>query len=258
MSQIHHTAIIDPDVQLGSDVTVGAYSIIGAGVKVGDGSVIGSHVVLKGSTTIGKNNRIFQFASIGEDCQDLKYAGETTYLEIGDNNVMRESVTIHRGTVQDNSLTKIGSNNLFMVNAHVAHDVIVGDNCILANNTSLPGHVHIGNHVIFGGHAAIHQFGQVGDYAFAGGCAVINKDVPPFVMVAGHYASPVGVNSEGLKRNGFSKETIFAIKKAYRILYRQEKTVAEALVELESLIAEFPEVAKFASFIKNSKRGIVR
>jgi len=258
MSLIHHTAIIDPEAKLGEGVSVGAYSIIGSGVEVGDGTSIGPHVVIQGPTKLGKNNKIFQFASIGEQCQDLKYAGETTYLEIGDNNTIRESVTMHRGTVQDEGITRVGSNNLFMVNVHVAHDCIIGDHCIFANNATLAGHVHIGHHVIFGGHVAIHQFGQVGDYAFAGGCAAINKDLPPYVMAVGHYAKPVGVNSEGLRRNGFSKEAISAVKKAYRILYRQEKNLAEAMPELETLAAEFPEVARFTEFLQKNQRGIMR
>jgi UDP-N-acetylglucosamine acyltransferase len=257
-SNIHPTAIIEGDVVLGAGVRVGPYSVIQGDVEIGEGSQIGSHVVIKGSTKIGKNNRIFQFASIGEDCQDLKYAGELTRLEIGDNNVIRESVTMHRGTVQDHALTKIGNNSLFMINAHVAHDCTIGNYCIFANNATLAGHVTIGDNVIFGGQAAIHQFGKVGSHAFIGGCAAVNKDVPPYVMAVGNYARPVAVNTEGLLRRGFSKEAIKAVRQAYKILYRSGNTLEEALEQLVSLAAEFPEVAVFTDFLKQNGRGIVR
>ena len=181
--KIHPTAIIDSRAILADDVTVGAYSIIGAEVELGSGCEIASHVVIKGPTKIGKNNRIFQFASVGEDCQDKKYKGERTFLEIGDNNVIRETCTIHRGTVQDQSITRIGNNNLFMVNVHVAHDCIVGNDCVFANNAGLAGHVHVGDGVIFGGNTGVHQFCQIGSYAMMGGASLVLKDIPAFVMV---------------------------------------------------------------------------
>ncbi|WP_026959490.1 acyl-ACP--UDP-N-acetylglucosamine O-acyltransferase [Aliagarivorans taiwanensis] len=255
---IHPTAIIEGEVEFGANVSVGAFSIIRGKVKIGEGTQIASHVVIKGSTTIGKNNRIFQFASVGEDCQDLKYAGEETFLEIGDNNTIRESVTIHRGTVQDKSLTKIGSNNLFMINAHVAHDCVIGDGCIFANNATLAGHVKIGDAVIFGGQAAIHQFGKVGSYAFVGGCAAVNKDVPPYVMAVGNYARPVAVNTEGLLRRGFSKDVVRAVRNAYKVLYRSGNTLEQAIEEIEVLAKTHSEVQLFVDFLKENGRGIVR
>jgi len=255
---IHETAIIHPDAVVGANVEIGPWTMVGAEVEIGDGTTVGSHVVMKGPTRIGKGNKIYSFCSIGEDCQDKKYKGERTSLEIGDENVIREHCTLHRGTAQDQALTKIGSRNLLMVNVHVAHDCIIGDDCILANNATLAGHVHIGDWVIFGGLSAIHQFGRVGSHAFVAGMAALNKDVPPYVMAAGHYAKPFGVNSEGLKRRGFTPEAISAVKKAYKVLYRQGLTVEEALVELEQLASEQPAVAPFVDFLKQNERGIVR
>lgn len=255
---IHATAIIHEGARIGANVEIGPWSLIGADVEIGDECSIASHVVIKGPTKIGNRNRIFQFCSIGEDCQDKKYKGERTFLEIGDDNVIREHCTIHRGTVQEQSLTRIGSRNLLMVNVHVAHDCIIGDDCIFANNATLAGHVHIGDWVIFGGLSAIHQFGRVGSHAFVAGMAALNKDVPPYVMAAGHYAKPFGVNSEGLKRRGFSPEAISAVKKAYKLIYRQGLTIEEALPELEALAAEETAVAPMVEFLKLNDRGIVR
>lgn len=255
---IHATAIIHEGARIGANVEIGPWSLIGADVEIGDECSIASHVVIKGPTKIGNRNRIFQFCSIGEDCQDKKYKGERTFLEIGDDNVIREHCTIHRGTVQEQSLTRIGSRNLLMVNVHVAHDCIIGDDCIFANNATLAGHVHIGDWVIFGGLSAIHQFGRVGSHAFVAGMAALNKDVPPYVMAAGHYAKPFGVNSEGLKRRGFTPEAISAVKKAYKLIYRQGLTVEEALPELEALAAEEVAVAPLVEFLKLNDRGIVR
>ncbi|MFT5879525.1 MAG: UDP-N-acetylglucosamine acyltransferase [Moritella sp.] len=255
---IHVTAIVHETAKIGKNVAIGPWSIIGENVEIGDDCVIASHVVIKGPCKIGQGNRFFQYGSIGEECQDLKYAGEATRLEIGDNNVFREGVTIHRGTVQDNSLTKIGSNCLFMVNAHVAHDVIIGDNCIFANNATLAGHVHIGDFVIFGGHAAIHQFGKVGAHAFIAGGSVIIKDIPPYVMASGHHAKPFGINSEGLRRRGFDADAIKAVKRAYRVIFRSGKTIAEALTELEESAKAQPSVALLTEFLKTNERGIIR
>lgn len=254
---IHETAIVHPDAKLGSNVSVGPYTVIGPDVEIGDDCQIHSHVVIKGPSKIGKNNRIFQFASIGEDCQDKKFAGEKTTLEIGDNNIFRESVTVHRGTVQDRGFTRIGSDNLFMAYAHVAHDCIVGDGCIFANACTLAGHVEVGDGAILGGLSAVHQFCQIGAYCFAGGGSIILKDLPPFVML-GHDGKPHGINSEGLRRRGKSKETIMAIKRAYRAIFRSGLRTEEAIVELEKVAHEEPDVQMLVEFLKGSTRGIIR
>ncbi|MCJ8320550.1 MAG: acyl-ACP--UDP-N-acetylglucosamine O-acyltransferase [Colwellia sp.] len=255
---IHPQAIVEPSAQIGENVTIGPWSYIGEGVIIGDNCEINSHVVIKGPTRIGKGNRFFQFASIGEECQDLKYDGEPTELVIGDNNTFRESCTIHRGTIQDNSLTQIGSNNLFMAYTHVAHDCIVGDNCIMANNASLAGHVHLGDNVIIGGMSGIHQFCHIGPHSFIAANALVLKDVPAFVMASGHPAKPFGLNSEGLKRRGFEKETIANIKRAYKQVYRKGLTVDEALESVKTLAEKTPEVNIFIEIVKNSTRGIIR
>ena len=252
---IHETAIISKNAKLGENVSVGAYSIIGDDVEIGDNTVIHSHVVVKGPSIIGKNNEIFQFSSVGEDCQDKKYAGEPTRLEIGDNNVIRENVTIHRGTIQDQSLTKIGSNNLFMAYTHVAHDCMIGDNVIFANNASVAGHVHVGDWAILGGMVGVHQFVKIGAHSFIGLNSIVVKDVPPYVLASGNGAEPKGLNSEGLKRRGFSAEQIKAIKNAYRVTYRKGLSVTDALSNMDT---SEPAVEAFADFIRHSTRGIIR
>jgi UDP-N-acetylglucosamine acyltransferase len=254
---IHSTAIIHPSAKLGKNVSVGAFCLIYADVSIGDGTVLESHVVVKGKTTIGKGNHIYQFASIGEDCQDKKYAGEPTELMIGDNNIIRESVSIHRGTVQDNSVTKIGSNNLLMCNVHVAHDCVIGDNNILATGATLAGHVSLGDWVIMGGLTAAHQFCHIGDHSFIGGGAIILADVPPFIMV-GNDGMPRGINSEGLKRRGFSSGTIMQIKRSYKILYRNGNRATVAVEKLLELAGDTQEVRFLADFVTQSSRGIVR
>lgn len=255
---IHSTAVISDKANLGKNVTVGPFCYVGDDVVIGDDCVLESHVVIKGPTTIGKRNRFFQFCSIGEDCQDKKYAGERTYLEIGDDNVFRESSSVHRGTVQDNAITRMGSRNLLMINAHVAHDVIMGDDCILANNVSLAGHVHMGNFVIFGGNAAIHQFGKVGSHAFVGAGAIVVKDVPPYIMVNGQKNVPAGINSEGLRRRGFSSEQIMAVKRAYRTLYRDNNTIEETIAKLADVAATDENIQALVSFLESADRGILR
>lgn len=255
---IHPQAIVEAGAQIGENVTIGPWTYIGEGVIIGDNCEINSHVVIKGPTAIGKGNRFFQFASIGEECQDLKYDGEITELVIGDNNTFRESCTIHRGTIQDNSITQIGSNNLFMAYAHIAHDCIVGNNCIMANNASLAGHVHLGDNVILGGMSGIHQFCHIGPHSFIAANALVLKDVPAFVMASGQPAKPFGLNSEGLKRRGFEKETIANIKRAYKQVYRKGLTVAEALESVKELAEKTPEVNVFTDIVKNSTRGIIR
>ncbi|TKB50809.1 acyl-ACP--UDP-N-acetylglucosamine O-acyltransferase [Ferrimonas aestuarii] len=255
---IDSQAIVHPDAVIGENVTIGPFSVIGAGVVIGDNNWIGSNVVIKGPTTIGSGNKFFQFSSIGEECQDKKYAGEATRLEIGDNNVFRECCTVHRGTIQDEGLTKIGSGNLFMAYTHVAHDCVVGDNVILANNASIAGHVHVGDHAILGGMTGVHQFVKIGAHAFTAGCSLVLQDVPPYVMASGQSAVPRGINSEGLKRRGFSKEAVSAIRKAYKLLYRSSLTTVEALPQLRELAEEHDEVAFLADFVEQSSRGIVR
>lgn len=251
-------AIIDPAAQIGANVSIGPWSMIGPDVVIGDGSVIGPHVIVKGPTTMGKNNRVFQFCSIGEDCQDKKYNGEPTRLEIGDNNTFRESCTVHRGTIQDNSLTKIGSNNLFMVNVHIAHDVIVGDNCILANDTNVAGHVLIGDYVILGGASQVHQFCKIGAHAMCGTGSIVLQDVPAYVMANGNSAAPHGINSEGLKRRGFDKDVIRTLRNAYKTVYRQGLTLEEALAQLEPQAAQIPALQVLVDSLKSASRGIIR
>lgn len=257
MSLIHSTAIIDPSAELAADVQVGPYSIIGPQVQIGAGTIIGPHVVIKGPSVIGERNRIFQFASVGEDCQDKKYAGEPTRLEIGDDNIIRECATIHRGTTQDQGLTKIGSHNLFMAYTHVAHDCVVGNHCIMANQATLAGHVVLEDYVILGGLSAIHQFGRIGAHAMCGGGSMLHQDVAAYVVMSGHPAKTHGVNYEGLKRRGFSKEAIQAIRKAYKIVFREGLSMQDALSQLEA--GEIiPEVQVFIDSLKNSTRGITR
>ncbi len=255
---IHPTAIIDPRAELAADVEVGPYTIIGPDVVIGAGTQIASHVVIKGPTRIGANNRIFQFASVGEDCQDKKYKGEPTRLEVGDNNVIRESVTIHRGTTQDEGLTRIGSNNLLMVGVHVAHDCMIGDNNIFANTCGIAGHVHVGDNVILGGMTGVHQFCHIGSYSMASGCSLIVKDVPAYVMVGGNPAAAHGMNFEGMKRRGWTPETISKLRRAYKIVFRESRTLDNALQELDSMVAECPELAVFIESLKSSSRGITR
>jgi UDP-N-acetylglucosamine acyltransferase len=251
-------AIIDPTAILADDVQVGPWTIIGPNVVIGAGSRIASHVVIKGPTVIGKNNQIFQFSSVGEDTPDLKYNGEPTRLVIGDNNVIREGVTIHRGTVQDRSETTIGDNNLIMAYVHIGHDSVIGNHCILVNNAALAGHVHIGDWAILSGYTLVHQFCHIGAHSFSGMGTAIGKDVPAYVTVFGSPAEAKSINSEGLKRRGFSAEAITAIKRAYKIIYRQGLTVEDALTELAKLVVDQPEVQPMIDALKNSTRGIVR
>ena len=257
-SVIHPTAIIDADAQLADDVEVGPYSVIGAGVEIGAGTVVGSHAVVMGPCRIGSENRIFQFASVGEQPQDKKYAGEATWLEIGDRNVIREFVTLNRGTQDGNGRTVIGSDNLFMAYSHVAHDCVVGDHCIFANAASLAGHVTVGDYVTLGGFTSVHQFSQIGTRAFCGLGSVVTQDIPPYSTAAGNRARVVGINKEGLKRNGFSPELIRALHKSFRELLKSKKSQKDAYADLEALCAEFAEVATFVEFVKNSERGIAR
>ncbi len=258
---IHPTAIVDSKAEISSDVEIGPYSIIGPQVKINSGTWVGPHVVITGKTTIGKNNRIYQFASIGESPQDKKYANEETALIIGDDNRIRESVTIHRGTVQDKGLTEIGSRNLLMAYVHVAHDCILGNDIVCANTATLAGHVLIGDHVIISAFCALHQFVQVGSHAFISHGALVTKDVPPFVMLVGNGGSNLsvcGLNSEGLKRRGFTPSQIEFLKKAYKAVYREGLKVVDAIEHLKKLEEEDAVVRPFREFLEHSTRGIVR
>ena len=258
MSLISSSAIIHPTAELAEGVEVGPWTLIGANVKIGAGSVIHAHVVIKGPTIIGRNNRIFQFSTIGEDTPDLKYAGEPTRLEIGDNNTIREGVTIHRGTVQDNSLTLIGSNNLMMAYVHIGHDCVVGNNCILVNNASLSGHVNLGDWAILSGYVLVHQFVSIGAHTLIGPAAFLPQDVPAYVTAFGSPAEPKTINSVGLRRRGFSKEAILAIKQGYKILYRQGLSLDDALIKLHVLASQYSEVNLLLDSVKMSSRGIIR
>lgn len=254
---IHPTALVDASARLADDVEVGPFSVIGPDVTIGAGSVIGPHVVIKGPTTLGERTRIFQFASVGEDCQDKKYAGEPTRLVMGDDNVIREGVTLHRGTVQDRAETTIGSRNLLMAYVHVGHDCVIGDDCILANQVTLAGHVTLGDFAIIGGLSAVHQFCHFGEHAMAGGGSIITKDTPAFIMINGSPAQAHGLNAIGLKRRGFSREAIKGLTDAYKLVYRQGLTVEQALNTMRERYS-LTEVGHFAASIERSQRGIVR
>ena len=257
-AKIHPSSIIDPKAELDSSVEVGAFSIIGAEVKVGADTRIGSHVVVKGPTTIGKNNQIFQFSSLGEAPQDKKYANEPTTLEIGDNNTIREFCTFNRGTVQDKGKTSIGNDNWIMAYVHIAHDCTIGNNTIMANNASLAGHVDIHDYAILGGFTLIHQFCKVGAHVITAVNTVVFKDIPPYVTAAGYDAKPHGINAEGLKRRGFAPESILQIKRAYKALYRNSLTLDEAKIELAEMQKNCKEIALLTDFLNVSTRGIVR
>jgi UDP-N-acetylglucosamine acyltransferase len=251
-------AIVSPQAQLAPDVTVGPFSIIGPQVQIGPRTLIGPHVVVNGPTSIGADNRVFQFASIGDAPQDKKYSGEPTQLVIGDRNVFRESCTINRGTVHDKGVTRIGNDNLFMAYSHVAHDCLIGDNTVFANSVAMGGHVEVGDWAILGGLVAVHQYAKIGAHAFLGGGAILSRDVPPYVMVAGNPAVPHGVNVEGLRRRGFSDEQIRNIREAYRVLYRSELKLSEAIAQLAPLAQERSEIRAFVDFIRSSTRSLVR
>jgi UDP-N-acetylglucosamine acyltransferase len=255
---IDPTSIIDKRAELAGDVSVGPYSVIGPDVKIGSGTVIGSHVVIKGPTSIGKDNRIFQFSSIGEDPQDKKYAAEITRLEIGDRNTIREFATMHRGTQQDQSVTKIGNDNLFMAYTHVAHDCIIGDHVVMANGASLAGHVSLNSHAILGGFTLVHQFTKIGQYSFAAMGSAITQDVPPFVMVGGKPTRPHGINAVGMERNGFSSEDIRLIRKAYKIVYKMNLRLEDAIEEMLKLDGNNVNLSELVGFLRHVSRGILR
>ncbi len=257
-SMIHSTAIIDPAAKIADDVEVGPYSIIGADVEIAKGTWIGPHVVINGPTKIGEDNKIFQFASLGEQPQDLKYADEPTRLEIGDRNTIREYVTFNRGTKDGGGITRIGSDNLFMAYVHVAHDCRVGNQNVFANSASLAGHVEVGDNAILGGFTLVHQFTRIASHCFTSMGSAVNRDVPPYVIVSGNYAEPHGINKVGLKRRGFSDETIRAILNTYKLLVRSHKPRDVVMKEVQPLADKYPEVKFFVDFVASSKRGIVR
>jgi UDP-N-acetylglucosamine acyltransferase len=262
MASIHPTALVDPNAQLAGDVQVGAYAIVGPHVRIDEGSSIGPHTVIEGHTTIGRRNRIFQFASIGAAPQDKKYRDEPTRLEIGDDNTIREFVTINCGTTQDRAVTTIGSHNWIMAYVHVAHDCIVGDHAIFANSTNLAGHVEIGDWVILGGFTGVHQFCKIGAHAMTGVGSVVLHDIPPYVMASGNTAKAHGINSEGLRRRGFSPEAINAIRRAYKTLYKNGLTLDEARTQLAAAAQGTDDSAQhvhlLSAFLQTVTRGIVR
>jgi len=258
MSLIDPRAIIDPSAKLADDVVVGPWSIIGPDVEIGEGTVLGPNVIIKGPTRIGKHNRVYQFSSLGEDTPDRKYKGEPTRLVIGDHNIIREGVTMHRGTIQDRDETTVGDHNLIMAYAHIGHDSVVGNHCILVNNVALAGHVHIGDWAILSGYTLVHQFCHIGAHSFAGMGSAIGKDVPAYVTVSGNPAEARSMNFEGLRRRGFSAESIAALRRAYKTVYRQGLTIEAALAELAEPSLQFPEVAVFRDSILASQRGITR
>ena len=255
---IHPTAIIDSKAELDSTVEVGPYSFIGAGVRIGSGTRVNSHVVIKGPTTIGKNNQIFQFSSLGEAPQDKKYKGEPTTLEIGDDNTIREYCTFNRGTAQDKGATRIGNDNWIMAYVHIAHDCQIGNHTIFANNSSLAGHVEIHDHAILGGFTLVHQFCKIGAHVITAVNTRVFQDIPPYVTAAGYDAKPHGINSEGLKRRGFSADTIMQIKRAYKVLYRNGLTLDEAKQQLAEQLKDAAEIGILLDFLNTSTRGIVR
>lgn len=255
---IHEQAIVDPAARLADQVTVGPWSYIGPDVEIGPGCIIEPHVVIKGPTRIGAGNHIYQFASVGEATPDLKYRNEPTRLVIGDNNVIREGVTIHRGTVQDRSETTIGDNNLLMSYVHVGHDSVIGNHTVLVNNSALAGHVQVGDWAILSGYTLVHQFCKIGAHSFSGMGTAIGKDVPAFVTVSGAPAEAKTINMEGLRRRGFSSEAIGQLRRAYKIIYKQGLTLDIAMQRLEMMMSGSPEVRILLDSLRASERGIVR
>ena len=255
---IHPTAIIDQKAEVSDTATVGPYVVIGPEVKIGPETVIEPHVVIRGPTTIGARNHIYQFSTVGEATPDLKYHDEPTELVIGNDNVIRENVTIHRGTVQDRGVTQLGDNNLIMAYVHIGHDSVVGNNTILVNNTALAGHVVVGDWAILSGYTLVHQFCKIGAHSFSGMGTAIGKDVPAFVTVAGSPAEAKTINSEGLRRRGFSSHTLAELRRAYKIVYRQGLTLDNAIQRLEGMVKETPELQVLVDSLVNSERGIVR
>lgn len=255
---IHPSAIIDDLAGIAEGVSVGPFCVIGPDVEIGAGTVIGPHVVIRGPTRIGQENRIFQFASIGEDPQDKKYQGEITRLEIGDRNVIREYSTVHRGTIQDKSVTRLGDDNLLMAYTHVAHDCVIGNGVIMANGASLAGHVTVDDYAILGGFSLVHQFCRIGRYSFSGMGSVISRDIPPYVMVGGSPTRPRGINSVGMERRGFDAESVLQIKRAFKLIYKSRLKLEEAIESLAAMADQSSEVNPLLEFLKQSGRSIIR
>lgn len=255
---IHPTALVHEGAKLAPDVSVGPYSIIGEHVEIGAGTTIGPHVVIQGHTTIGRDNQIFQFSSLGEVPQDKKYAGEPTRLEIGDRNVIREFCTFNCGTAQDVGVTRVGNDNWIMAYVHLAHDCQIGNNTIFANNAQLAGHVGVGDYAILGGFTVVHQFVQIGAHSITAMGTIVLQDIPPYVTAAGNTAKPYGINSEGLKRRGFSSDALAALKRAYKTLYKSGLTLEQAKQSLAEQRAECPEIQPIVDFLEISSRGIIR
>lgn len=262
MARVHSTALVDPQAELADDVEIGPYAVVGPRLRIGAGSSVGAHAVLSGRTTIGRDNRIFPHAAVGGVPQDKKYGGEDTELAIGDGNTIREFCTVNIGTAQGGGVTRIGSDNWIMAYVHIAHDCRVGDHCILANAVTLAGHVELGDWVILGGLTAVHQFVRVGSHAMAGGGTILVQDLPPFVICNGNPAAAHGLNSEGLKRRGFSVEAIAALRRAYKTVYKEGLTAAAACEQLQRVAEQTPaaaaELLALADFVRSSTRGIVR
>jgi UDP-N-acetylglucosamine acyltransferase len=258
MSTIHPTAIVDKRAKLAANVSIGPYTVVDGDLEIGEGTTVGAHCVLTGHAKIGRENRIFHFCSIGEANQDKKYKGEPTRLEIGDRNTIREYVSINRGTVQDEGVTRVGDDNWIMAYAHIAHDCRVGNRTTIANCTQLAGHVHIGDWATLGGFTGVHQYVKVGAHVMTGVSSVVLLDIPPYVMVGGNPLAPYGVNAEGLKRRGFTPESIAALKTAYKTLYKSGMLLAEAKAELEKQARDVPEVRALVEFLATASRGIVR
>ena len=255
---IHPSSIIDPTAIIDDSVEIGPFCLVGPNVEIGEETKIESHVILKGPTKIGKRNHIFQFSTLGDGSPDKKYKNEPTTLVIGDDNIIREGVTIHRGTIQDRGETLIGNQNLIMAYSHIAHDCVLGNNIVLTNQAALAGSVNVGNGAILGGYAIVHQFCSIGNYSFCAMGSAVNKDIPAYVKVRGNPAKPFGINVTGIKRIGYSKESIEALRSAYRSIYRKKLTVDEALEELKIIREDFKEVDVFLNSIENSTRGISR
>jgi UDP-N-acetylglucosamine acyltransferase len=258
MKNVHPAALVDPAASIADDVEIGPFSIIGPKVTIGPGSRIGPHVVVTGRTTIGRNTRVFQFASIGEEPQDKKYAGEDTELIIGDDNTIRELCTFSRGTIQGGGKTIIGNNNWIMACVHIAHDCFLGDNIIMANNTSLAGHVTVGDWAILSGYSLIHQFCSVGEHSFTSFASHVNQSIPPYVTVSGEKAKARGVNTEGLRRRGYTAEQIQQVRRAYRILYRSGLPLEEARAQLGEMAAAHEEIKPLVDFLEKTEKSFIR
>ena len=251
-------AIVSPSAKLAANVSVGPFAIIGEDVEIGEGTCIGPHTIIKGPTRIGRDNKIFQFSSVGDDPQDKKYRGERTWLEIGDRNVIREFCTINRGTSQDSGLTRIGDDNWIMAYVHIAHDCIVGNHTVFANNASLAGHVQIDSYVILGGYTLVYQFCRVGSYSLCTFSSGIHRDVPPYFIADGYRAEPRGINTEGLRRNSFTPEEISAIRQAYKLLYTSDLKLNEASARIRALAEQQPRLNLLVDFLSSGKRSIIR